>query len=210
MARKKQVREPERTAAEYYQLNTKAVDDLVSANMSNSPKVSQAELNKYRSGPKVHLSDWVKVILVKWWFAGAVCFFFLWGLGTVVPNRENQLIIVGLALGFVTDLLVNNIFRYYAKTPGANDRWMMFPKKGFASLPLNILYAFVLLACVVGTYNAVNALWLSLSGQKDTIPIGVGPILFGLFATLWDLVFLGMKRMLKRIVSDASKQVKQS
>lgn len=210
MARKKQVREPERTAAEYYQLNTKAVDDLVSADVSNSPKVSQAELNKYRSGPKVHLSDWVKVILVKWWFAGAVCFFFLWGLGTVVPNRENQLIIVGLALGFVTDLLVNNIFRYYAKTPGANDRWMMFPKKGFASLPLNILYAFVLLACVVGTYNAVNALWLSLSGQKDTIPIGVGPILFGLFATLWDLVFLGMKRMLKRIVSDASKQVKQS
>ena len=210
MARKKQVREPERTAAEYYQLNTKAVDDLVSADVSNSPKVSQAELNKYRSGPKVHLSDWVKVILVKWWFAGAVCFFFLWGLGTVVPNRENQLIIVGLALGFVTDLLVNNIFRYYAKTPGTNDRWMMFPKKGFASLPLNILYAFVLLACVVGTYNAVNALWLSLSGQKDTIPIGVGPILFGLFATLWDLVFLGMKRMLKRIVSDASKQVKQS
>ena len=210
MARKKQVTEPERTAAEYYQLNTKAVDDLVGADVSNSPKVSQAELNKYRSGPKIHLSGWIKVILVKWWFAGAVCFFFLWGLGTVVPNQENQLIIVGLALGFVTDLLVNNIFRYYAKTPGANDRWMMFPKKGFVSLPLNILYAFVLLACIIGTYNAVNALWLSISGQKDTIPIGVGPILFGLFATLWDLVFLGMKRVFKRIVSDAAKQVKQS
>ena len=99
MARKKPEKEPDRSAAEYYRLNTRAVDDLVTADVSNSPKVSRKELDKYRSGPKIHLSDWVKVILVKWWFAGAVCFFFLWGLGTVVPNRENQLIIVGLGLG---------------------------------------------------------------------------------------------------------------
>ena len=208
MSRKKQTREPERTTADYYRLNTKAVDDLVTADASNSPKVSREELTRYRSGPKVHLSDWVKVILVKWWFAGAVCFFFLWGLGTVVQNRENQLIIMGLALGFVTDLLVNNIFRYYAKTPGGNDRWMMFPKKGFVSLPLNILYAFVLLVCVIGTYNAVNALCLAVSGQKDMVPVGVEPILFGLFTTVWDLVFLRIKRVMKRIVSDAGKQVK--
>lgn len=208
MARKKPEKEPDRSAAEYYRLNTKAVDDLVTADVSNSPKVSRKELDKYRSGPKIHLSDWVKVILVKWWFAGAVCFFFLWGLGTVVPNRENQLIIVGLGLGFVTDLLVNKIFRYYEKTPGGNNRWMMVTKKGFISLPLNVIYAFVLLVCIVGTYNAVNAVWLAASGQQDTIPVGVGPILFGLFATIWDLIFLGMKRMLKRIISDADKQVK--
>ncbi len=208
MARKKPEKEPDRSAAEYYRLNTKAVDDLVTADVSNSPKVSRKELDKYRSGPKIHLSDWVKVILVKWWFAGAVCFFFLWGLGTVVPNRENQLIITGLGLGFVTDLLVNKIFRYYEKTPGGNNRWMMVTKKGFISLPLNVIYAFVLLACIVGTYNAVNAVWLAASGQQDTIPVGVGPILFGLFATVWDLIFLGMKQMLKRIISDADRQVK--
>ena len=209
MARKKPEKEPDRSAAEYYRLNTQAVDDLVTADVSNSPKVSRKELDKYRSGPKIHLSDWVKVILVKWWFAGAVCFFFLWGLGIVVPNRENQLIIVGLGLGFVTDLLVNKIFRYYEKTPGGNDRWMMVMKKGFISLPLNVIYAFVLLACIVGTYNAVNAVWLAASGQQDTIPVGVGPILFGLFATVWDLIFLGMKRTLKRIIADADKQVKR-
>ena len=208
MARKKPEKEPDRSAAEYYRLNTRAVDDLVTADVSNSPKVSRKELDKYRSGPKIHLSDWVKVILVKWWFAGAVCFFFLWGLGTVVPNRENQLIITGLGLGFVTDLLVNKIFRYYEKTPGGNNRWMMVTKKGFISLPLNVIYAFVLLACIVGTYNAVNAVWLAASGQQDTIPLGVGPILFGLFATVWDLIFLGMKQMLKRIISDADRQVK--
>ena len=71
-----------------------------------------------------------------------------------------------------------------------------------------MIYAFVLLACIVGTYNAVNAVWLAASGQQDTIPVGVGPILFGLFATVWDLIFLGMKQMLKRIISDADRQVK--
>ena len=57
-------------------------------------------------------------------------------------------------------------------------------------------------------YNAVNALCLAVSGQKDMVPVGVEPILFGLFTTVWDLVFLRIKRVMKRIVSDAGKQVK--
>ena len=162
--RRAEAPEKEKDAAEYYRLNTKAVDDLVNADVSNSPKVSREELNRYRSGLKIRLPDWLKALLIKWWFSGAVCFFFFWGLGNVIPNRENQLLVLGLAGGFVTDLLVNNIFRYYAKTPGANDRWMMFGKKGFASLPLNVIYAFLLLLCVVMTYNTVNGVLVSLSG----------------------------------------------
>ena len=201
--------EKERDAASYYRLNTKAIDDLVTASRENSPQVSEKELRKYRSGPKIRLKDWMKTLLVKWWFNGACCFFFLWGLGPAVTNRENQLLILGLALGFVTDLLVNNIFRYYATTPGGNDRWMMFPKKGYASLPLNILYAFLLLGCVVMTYNTVNGVIVSLTGDRESVPLGVEPLLFGLLATGWDFLFLGMKRMMKRIVSDAGKRVKQ-
>ena len=200
---RKTVQEEPRAAADYYKLNTKAVEDLVTAAPENSPKVPEAELRKYRSGPQIHLKDWLKTLLIKWWFHGATCFFFLWGLGIAVPNRENQLLITGLGMGFVTDLLVNNIFRYYAKTPGANDRWMMFGKKGFISLPLNILYGFLLLACVVMTYNVINGLLVTGSGQPDEVPLGVEPLLFGLFATGWDFLFLGMKRLGKRILTDA-------
>jgi len=205
MARRKQGAAPEKEkdAAAYYRLNTKAVEDLVTANPENSPKVSEAELRKYRSGPKIHLKDWVKTLLIKWWFNGAVCFFLYWGLAMLVPNWENQMLILGLGLGFVTDLMVNNIFRYYAKTPGANDRWMMFGKKGFASLPLNILYGYVLLACVIGTYNMVNVAIVSVTGAKDSVPLGVEPILFGLFTTGWDFLFLGIKRLFKRVLDDA-------
>lgn len=198
--------EPHKTASDYYSLNTKAVEDLVSADVINSPKVSEAELRRYRSGPKIRLADWMKAVLLKWWFAGAVCFFFLWGLGTVVPNRENQLIIVGLALGAVTDLFTNNIFRFYARTPGENDRWMMFPRNSFSTLPLNIVYGYVILFLVVLTYNAVNAFLIAATGVQDKIPLGVGPILFGLFCTGWDLLLLAAKRMLMRIVRDAKRR----
>ena len=198
--------EPHKTASDYYSLNTKAVEDLVSADITNSPKVSEAELRRYRSGPKIRLADWMKAVLLKWWFAGAVCFFFLWGLGTVVPNRENQLIIVGLALGALTDLFTNNIFRFYARTPGENDWWMMFPRNSFSTLPLNIVYGYVILFLVVLTYNAVNAFLIAATGVQDKIPLGVGPILFGLFCTGWDLLLLAAKRMLMRIVRDAKRR----
>ena len=195
--------EQEKDLSQYYRLNTKAVDDLVNADVSNSPEVSREELNKYRSGPKIHLKDWLKALLIKWWFNGAVCFFFFWGLGNAVSGSENQLLILGLALGFVTDLLVNTIFRYYARTPGGNDRWMMFGKKGFASLPLNVIYGFLLLFCVVMTYNAVNTALVSLNGRKESVPLGVEPILFGLFTAGWDFLFLGIRQALRRIIADA-------
>lgn len=199
-------KEAEKTLSEYYRLNTQAVDDLVTADESNSPQVSAAELRKYRSGPRVSLADWAKALLIKCWFAGAVCFFFLWGLGMYVTDYWDQMLVLGVALGIVTDLLTNNLFRFYAKTPGANDRWMMFPQKKFITLFLNILYAFLVLACVVMTYQAINALLVALTGARDTVPLGVGPILFGVFVTAWDQLFITMKRTLIKIFRDARKR----
>ena len=68
---------------------------------------------------------------------------------------------------------------------------------------LNVLYGFLLLFCVVMTYNTVNSVIVSFTGQKDSVPIGVEPILFGLITTGWDFLFLGIKRTVRRIVDDA-------
>lgn len=208
--KRQEKREEEKSAAEYYKLNTQAVDDLVSASKENAPKVSKQELRKYQSGPRVKMAEWVKAVLLKSWFSGMVCFFFLWGLGTYVSDQLDMLVIVGIALGFVTDLLVNPIFRFYAKTPGGNDRWMMFPQKRYISLPLNVLYAFLLLLCVVTTYQVINGLILMGDTARDTVPLGVGPILFGLFTMGWDMLFIGAKRLFKRILSDAKSSARPS
>ena len=210
MSRKSRKAAPEeqRSAAEYYQLNTRAIEDLVTADESNSPKVSEEELRKYRSGPKNRLRDGVKAALIKWWFAGAVCFFFFWGLGIMIPSLENQMIVLGIGLGLVTDLLVNNIFRYYAKTPGANDRWIMVRHKGVAGMAMNLLYAFILLGLVVITYDIINRIAVGITGTSDTVPVGVEPILFGFLTMGWDLLLLQARKWIRQIVDDAKKQAR--
>ncbi len=193
---------------EYYKLKTKAVDDLVNADESNSPVVSQAELDRYRSGSsKFRLPEWVKAVLIKSWFGGAVCFFILWGLGLYIPHQLDMLLVLGIALGLVTDILVNNIFRFFEKTPGANDRWMMFPKKGMGSFFLNILYCFVILFCVYTLYNLINMGIIAVTGAEDTVPFGVEPLFFGTFYMAFDMLFIGMKHTFRKIIDDAKKSV---
>ena len=195
------------TAASYYELKTQAVEDLVSANEENSPPVSQAEIRKYTSRGKLKLADWVKLLAIKWWFAAAVCFFFIWGLGTYVPHVLDLLVISGIALGFVTDLLTNNVLRFIAPRKGANDRWMMYPKKGFVSLPLNLLHAGVVLFLIYTAYNALNALIISLGGMEaDAVPLGVEPILFGLLYLGFDMLLITLKHVAQNMLRDAKKK----
>jgi len=210
MARKQKnpPRETPKSAADYYKLNLKAVDDLVTADRDNSPKVSEAELRKYRSGPKIRLSESLKALLIKFWFNGATCFFFLWGLGAYLHSWLDQMVVLALALGAVTDLLTNNVFRFYARTPGANDRWMMFPQRAFYTLPLNLFYAGLLLFLVMTTYNVVNAAIIGITGAKDTLPLGVGPILFGVFTTAWDILLIRIKHTAQSVLSDARRATK--
>ena len=199
--------EENRTTADYYKLHTQAVSDLVNADESNSPVVSREELDKYRSGPKLRLSDWVKAILIKMWFAGSVCFFIFWGLSAYITARLDLLFVFAVALGVVTDILTNNILRYYAKTIGGNDRWMMFPQKRYLTFIFNIIYAGVLLSCVDMFYTLLNLTLSAASGGSGHM-LGVGPILFGIVYTAFDLLFITIKRTLGQIVRDAMKNAK--
>lgn len=199
-----------RSAADYYKLHSQAVRDLAEANEENSPKVSREELNKYRSRRGLRISDNVKAILVKYWFNAAVCFFFYWGLAYYVPNVLDNLVIMGIGMGVITDLLTNNALRHLAATEGGNDRWMMFPNKGYASFPLNILYAFLVLAVVVMLYNVLNLLLIRLTGGEEGVAVlGVEPLLFGLLYLLIDLGMIQLRHLLIRILSDAKNRTKE-
>ncbi|MGM9603733.1 MAG: hypothetical protein ACI3XG_01580 [Faecousia sp.] len=198
-----------REISDYYKLNTKSVEDLVTANRENAPEVSEEELRKYRSRSGIHLPRWLKAVLLKAWFAGAACFFIFWGLGLYLNNLLDMMLVFGIALGLVTDLLVNNILRFVASIPGENDGWMMFPKKGMGAFFLNILYAFVLLFCVFFLYQGINGAIAAINGRTDSVPVGVEPILFGLFYMGFDLLFVGIKHLVRRIFADARASVEE-
>lgn len=197
-----------REISDYYKLNTKAVDDLASANKDNTPQYSEAELKRYRSKGRIPLPEWLKAVLLKLWFAGAVCFFIFWGLGVYVQNNLDMMLVFGMALGLITDLMVNSIFRFYAETENANDKWMMFPKKKYSHFFGNIFYAYLLLICVNMLYQVVNRAIIAVTGAVDTVPLGVEPILFGVFYMGFDMLFLGMKHTFRKIISDAKSSVR--
>lgn len=197
-----------REISDYYKLNTKAVEDLASADKDNTPQYSEEELRRYRSKSKLPLPHWLKVLLLKAWFAGAVCFFIFWGLGVYLQNNLDMMLVFGLALGVVTDLLVNSILRYYAETETSNNKWMMFPKKNYLFFFCNIFYAYLLLLCVNMLYQVINRGIIALTGAVDTVPLGVEPILFGIFYMGFDMLFISVKHTFQKIISDAKSSVR--
>lgn len=190
----------------YYDLKQDAVERLVNADDDNVPEVGEAELKQYRSSKLSKIPMWIRALFVKFWFNGAVCFFFLWGLSMFIPDLWDQMLVVGLAMGVVTDLLVNNVFRFMAEEPNGNDKWMMIPQKKFWTLFVNILYAMAVFAIEVMLYHGINILFRQ---GEDEIVLGVEPFLFGLFYLIIDMAFIGIKNLIVRIVKDAKVKTQQ-
>lgn len=186
-----------------YSLKSDAVDTLANADKVEAPVYSQEELDKYRTKSLFKTPDVLKLLLIKVWFAGAVCYFFLWGLGGILGNTLDMLFVLGVALGMVTDLLTNNVIRFVEKEKGANDGWMMVPGKGTGSMILNVLYHVLVVICVYMLYNLINLGINTITGDMDAVPLGVEPILFGVFCTAFDVLFLSIKQLIKKLLKKA-------
>lgn len=186
-----------------YNLKSEAVDTLANADKVEAPSYSQEELNQYRTKSFFRTPEALKLLLIKVWFAGAVCYFFLWGLGGLLGNTLDMLFVLGFALGMATDLLTNNVIRFVEKTPGANNMWMMFSGKGSISMVMNVIYHLFVVACVYMLYNLINYGINLITGDMEAVPLGVEPILFGVFCTAFDLLFISIKNLILRLVKKA-------
>lgn len=202
MARKNaKQRKPDKTAAEYYELKSSAVDQLVNANATNTPEYSAKELRKYRRRSIVNLPEGLKYFLVKWWFAGVVCWFFLIGLGTMGIAALDMMLIMGIVTGLLWDLPVNIFIRLKAEKKEFG-RYMMFPNTGVGAGALNVIYGLVLVFLTAQTYTAVDLVLKELGSERI---LSVEPVLFGVFTAGWDWILLKFKGLGKRILEDAKK-----
>ena len=199
----------ERIPSDYYKLHTDAVNDLINATVENTPRYSKEELNRYRSPQKIRLSDAAKALLLKFWFDGACCFFFFWGVGFYVNGTLDQMFILALGLGVVNDLIVNSMLRFMARSGHGNDPFMMYPGKKTVTLFLNILHFFVVLFLVFWVYNIINLVLNQLLSTPDGVHFGVEPVFFGLITLAMDMLLIKMKRTMQRIVADARRTAAQ-
>ncbi len=195
--------EEKKDSSEYYKINKDAVSRLVNATAETAPQVSDEEILKVSGKKKkFKIPDLLKVMFFKWWFAGATCFFFYFGLGTVVQGVE-ILIVLGAALGAVTDLLTNNVLKHFEPVDHAWDKYMFISVRKFWSIFLNVIYGGVILYIVIYIYGLINQAINTINGTDNTIPLGVEPLLFGLFVLLIDMFFILIKNTFKKIIADA-------
>lgn len=190
-----------------YSLKSDAVDRLVNADKKTYPKSNLDPGKKYRSNGFIdRIPSPIKALFIKFWFNGAVCFFIYWGLGMYIWDTLDMIVVLGVVMGMVTDVLVNNAFHFFAVIPGENNKWMMFPKRKFWTFFTNIVYSIVLVYLVAWIYNVINILLNVLNGAEGQVYVGVEPILFGLLYVAVDMLFIGMKNLAIRIINDAKEK----
>ncbi|MCM1042660.1 MAG: hypothetical protein NC350_00385 [Corallococcus sp.] len=198
---------------DYYKLNTDAVNRLVNASEQNATAEvgSEPKHDPYKSGFLSRVPDWLKALFIKFWFNGAVCFFFIWGLGIYIKNLWDMILVAGVALGIVTDVMVNNLFRFMNSDEREYDKWMLLPMKKFWTFFANIIYAMAVMIAVMFTYEGINILINSAQGgASDQVYLGVEPILFGVFYLLYDLAFIWLKNLVVMLVKRAKTKSAQT
>jgi hypothetical protein len=136
---------------------------------------------------------WLKAVLIKWWFAGAICFFIVFGIGNNL-NNENLLLLTGAVFGVIVDVLVNPIFRMLESDDKEFNNYMMFPFpfKAFWTLFTNIIYYIIVIFLVGAVYGWLATFW--------NINIGVEPLLFATFSLIIDMAFIGIKDLIVFVV----------
>ncbi len=178
-----------------YELNSDAVESLANADREEIPQYSEEELSKYRK-KKFQIPELLKVCFIKFWFAGAICYFILWGIPGI--GWLDQLFILAVVYGMVTDLLTNNVIRFMEPYKGANDKWLLVTHKGMVGFGLNLTLSVVVVFLVYMSYALINMIVFT----------GVEPLLFGLLCMGADLLLIGIKRLVISIVTDAKNAAK--
>ncbi|MDE6075086.1 MAG: hypothetical protein K2G26_01475 [Clostridia bacterium] len=229
---KKKKKTKETTIENYYDLRTKEVDDLVAAlkgevdeaeaepittNIAEitgeeqkvKPGSKKAEFDPYKRDKLSRIPVWVKAIFIKWWFAGAVCYFVLMGLGHYIPDYLDLLVLAGAVLGIFTDMFVNPIFRYMESPEKEYNKYMMFPFpfKQFWTFFTNIIYYIIVGIIVMYLYSGINQLFvLWLNKYDGYVSLGVEPLIYGTFCVLVDMAFIGVKDLIVFLVKRAKRK----
>lgn len=230
MSKKK--KEKESTIENYYDLKVDKIDELVAAlkaegtasggeNAEEQPLTTNIaeitgeeekkggskkskEFDPYRRDKLHFLPVWLKAIFIKWWFAGAVCFFIMWGIGL---RDLDAIVLVGVILGVIVDVLVNPIFRMMESDKKEYNYYMMFPFpfKAFWTFFTNIIYYVVITLMINYCYFGVNQIINLIKHTSDVYYVGVEPLLFGVFCVVADMAFIGIKDLIVFLVKKGKK-----
>ncbi len=146
---------------------------------------------------KIKFPSWLKILLLKYWTAGSVLYFFGFGLGFLwasTTNIENQTIYLTLLLilGYclMNEYIIKPIVRLFRTSNDNTYYYNMINLKGTKSFFLNLLYAIMVIIPVVLIMSLLSAYGITLT---ITFEDGIDPFSFGLVVVLVDFIYLFIK-----------------
>lgn len=214
MAKKKKIKET--TIEDFYDLKVEKVDELVAAlkgedtsaygevsmkisDCTGDGQASGKEFNPYRTDFLSRIPTFLKAFFIKWWFAGVVCFFVNMGLGIIVTATADLILLDGIVLGLVVEVLVNPLFHFMETDRREYNDYMMFPFpfKAYWTFFTNILY-------YVGISVLVNFVYLFIN--EFMFSLAIEPLSWGLIVLLTDMIFIGVKDLIVRLVKKPKRE----
>ncbi len=206
MKKKDNVQVNEEKTSDYYNLKKDAVDDLVDALQNDNSdqitngeelKIKEGEPNPYKLDRLSRVPTWIKALLIKFWFAGAICYFCLWGLGTYVQSKLDLVVVTGIVTGLITDIIINNAFLYFQSDKKEYEKFMLITVSGKKIWPIfiNIIIGIVEVFGVTLIYKLINS-----GTDNPGSMLGVEPILYGLFFVLVDMTLISIKNLILRVI----------
>lgn len=210
MAKRRKEEPKEERLTNYYDLKTDAVEELAKVYTEEEKKeLDKKEVKKdgekrpYKIDFLSRIPASIKVLFIKYWVFGVICYFFYWGLGYYIPNLENLTLVVGIATGIILDIFVTSAFLYFESDKKEFHPYLLVPVpfKKFWSLPINIVVYTGEAFGVYGIYYLINRLIeISKGLEPGTAPLSVEPLLYGLIALVIDVIIIAFKDLIIFII----------
>lgn len=225
MAKKKK-QQKETTIEDFYDLKTKEMDELVAALKSTdddsakeeseqssvvslniedctgeAPKRGKKHFDPYSVDKLSKIPTPIKAIIIKWWFAGLVCYFIVMGLGSLGTNMDtlDLLVLTGVVLGIIVDCMVNPILRMIQSDRLEMHSYIMFPFpfKAYWTFITNVIYYVGVMVVVNYCYLGLNLL---IQTGNESSYFAIEPLLFGVFCVIVDMICIGIKDLIVFLV----------
>lgn len=165
-------------------------------------KDTEVKMDPYAIDKLHKVPFWLKVIVLKWWFFGAIYFFMLMGIFVESVNDGSfqwLAIGAGLVAGAFYDLVINKIIMLWETDKHEGQYYSMIISKKYYAMLVNIVY-FVFLFIII--YIVQNLLgYLTNDIMKLGFSIGGDPITFGLLAVVIDGIFLLIKFGIRQLIN---------
>lgn len=122
-------------------------------------------------------------------------FFVGWGITISIADALDIAVLLGIASGVFTDLIVNSIIEMFEREKGECDWLIMWRRNKLSSLFLNILHGILVSLLVAYSYQFANVAAIAAMGLDPTkIVFPVEPIFFGIIYLGYDLLIITIKR----------------